>query len=135
MELARYPLLFAGLGFALYGLWEMLRAFRKWRSWQATEGEIVGYVEHPDGGLFAPRIKFTTVDGSTCTFVSETFGSQDFPIGQHLRICYSPSQPEQAEVARFSAWWLFPLIWLGFGIVFLLAGILTPRQENLSRDF
>src|SRR3954470_17919306 len=132
MEIARYPLLAAGVGFTLYGLWGLLRSLRPYR---VCDGIVIGYEQHEEYSMFAPRIEFTSPDGLVHTFLSQLYGSQEIPIGGRIRIRYSPAQPERAEVARFSALWLFPLVWLAFGIGFLLVSILTPRQTGLSRDF
>ncbi|NBU11698.1 MAG: DUF3592 domain-containing protein [Proteobacteria bacterium] len=132
MEIVRYPLLTAGVGFILYGLWGFIRSLRCYR---VCEGVIVGYEQHQEYSLFAPRIEFTGTDGIVHTFLSQLYGSQEIPIGGRVRIRYSPAQPDRAEVARFSALWLFPLVWLAFGIGFLLVSILTPRQDGLSGDF
>jgi hypothetical protein len=129
IELARYPLFFAGVSFVLYGLWASLWSVRRCSLWAKAEGNIIGYDEHPDRGLFAPKIQFTGLDGCTHVFVSEVFGSKDHPIGGRIFIRYSRENPEHAEVARYSNLWLFPLVWLGFGVGFLLASILTPQQK------
>ena len=132
MEIVRYPLLAAGVGFILYGLWGFIRSLGRYR---VCEGVIVGYEQHQEYSLFAPRIEFTGPDGIVHTFLSQLYGSEDIPVGGRIQIRYSPAQPERAEVARFSALWLFPLVWVAFGIGFLLVSILTPRQDGLSGDF
>jgi hypothetical protein len=134
MEIVRYPLFVAGVGFFIYGLYGLGRSLRLRLVYELSHGVVVSYVRHAEHLRFAPRVEFTGADGRQHTFLSEVYGSQDIPIGGRVHVRYLPADPKRAEIARFSTLWLFPLLWLGFGVAFLLASILTPKGTLLSGD-
>ena len=126
-EISRGLIFIVGVGFVLVGLREFVRSVRRYNGSIVAEGAIVGHEEHSDGDVFAARIQFTARNGVTHVFLSQHWDSK-LPIGESVRIRYLPAQPEQAEVAKFAAWWLIPLFCLGFGIMFLLISIFVSRE-------
>ena len=132
MEPKRYPLLVVSIGCIGGGAYGVIGSLRRCRDWLPAEGIVVGYDEHE--GLYAPKVQFTAFDGCSRVFVSRLYEDQNIPIGGNIRIRYSPERPEEAEVASFNAFWLFPLIWLLFGIVLLSMTILIPPQGHSGED-
>jgi hypothetical protein len=102
-----------------------IHSWRRRRSWVSGEGVIVGYREDSDAIASLPEVQFRLPNGKEYTFVSACSGSPEkSPAGSRVRVLYAPESPSNAEVWSFSNLWALPIALLGFGLVFILAGIL-----------
>ena len=92
-----------------------------------AQGEVVALEErtrikspHP---LIHPVVVFKTLSGQSVRFTSP---SGSFPpeaaVGDRVSVLYQAGQPEAARIRSFSSLWLFPLVFGGVGLAFLLLG-------------
>ena len=75
------------------------------------------------GYLFAPVVRFKTMQGNTVEFES-SFRSNPpaYRTGQAVSVLYDPDEPRSAAIRGFFSLWLMPII-LGFvGSIFLIVG-------------
>lgn len=101
------------------------------RTWLAhaveVEGRVIEMVRPRDsdntGYLFAPVVRFQTVEGATVEFESGLRTNPPaYKKGQTVTVLYDPDEPRYAKIRGFFPLWFMPLI-LGFiGSIFLLVG-------------
>ena len=92
-----------------------------------VKGSVIEMVRMRDsdntGYLFAPVVRFQTVEGNTVEF---EYGLRSNPpayrTGQTVSVLYDPGEPRSAAIHGFFSLWLMPII-LGFiGTIFLTVG-------------
>ena len=92
-----------------------------------VEGKVIEMVRERNsdntGYLFAPVVRFQTVEGNTVEFESGLRSNPPgYRTGQTVSVFYDPDEPRSAAIKGFFSLWLMPLI-LGFiGTVFLMVG-------------
>ena len=85
----------------------------------------MGYREDSDAIASLPEVQFRLPNGEEHTFVSACSGSpKSSPVGSRVRVLYASESPSHADIWLFSNLWALPISLLGFGLVFILAGIL-----------
>jgi hypothetical protein len=101
------------------------------RTWLAhaveVEGKVIEMVRTRDREnttyLFAPVVRFQTVEGATVEFESMVRSNPPgYRTGQTVTVFYDPDEPRSAAIKGFFSLWMMPMI-LGFiGSVFLVVG-------------
>ncbi|MDQ7797433.1 MAG: DUF3592 domain-containing protein [Candidatus Edwardsbacteria bacterium] len=127
--------LFGGLGLAslIAGLvWGAKRAalFRtgliaQGRVVAMQQGEVADDEESPRPSYY-PMVEFRTPDGRSFQFKGSTGSSSpEFAIGAEVDVRYNPQKPQQAQLAKFSHFWLGPLLLTVGGLLalFLASGV------------
>src|SRR5262245_25939653 len=113
----------------------LLAAYLAWmtlsfaRDGMRTTGEVVSYIETPEG-KFRPRIRFRTEAGSIVTTSTQlAASSKRFAIGAQVPVIYDPARPtEGARIALFVDNWLGACIAAVVGLVGLAGGFLVRRS-------
>ena len=70
-----------------------------------------------------PKIRFSSRDGKTHTFVSPLGRGKPYVNGTEVSVVYDPSRPEDAEIAGFARNWMIPLVLAAVGVFSLLMGL------------
>ena len=111
----------AGFGLIVGGAISFFRTWRfLWRS-VVTSGVVPNMIKSSKG-MLAPRVKFTTPEGETITFVHPVSSRPpSYRTGQTITVRYQPGRPHEARINTFFGVWLTPLILLFMGLVFTLA--------------
>lgn len=92
-----------------------------------AEGKVIELVRRRDsentGYLFAPVVRFQTMEGRTVEFESSLRSNPPaYRTGQTVSVFYDPDEPRSATIKGFFSLWLMPVI-LGFiATVFLIVG-------------
>lgn len=127
-----WALLGAGVATQVIALLLLRRPLRLLRSGGKTRGVVVANEEsmHASTGgrpslFFFPVVEFTTREGRSIRFTSDTGRRVAPPKGSSVRVLYDPNQPYDASLATFSALWMFPLVTSAFGMPFVVAGLVA----------
>ncbi|OGF05363.1 MAG: hypothetical protein A2273_04435 [Candidatus Edwardsbacteria bacterium RifOxyA12_full_54_48] len=89
------------------------------------QGEVVDDEESPRPSYY-PMVEFRTPDGRSFQFKGSTGSSSpEFTIGAEVEVRYNPQKPQQAQLAKFSHFWLGPLLLTIGGLLalFLASGV------------
>ncbi len=71
-----------------------------------------------------PVVEFTPADGRARRFRGSTGSSSpDYSVGQSVNVVYHREDPDQAQLADFSQFWLGPVAITLFGLVFSVFGV------------
>jgi hypothetical protein len=74
------------------------------------QGEVADEEESPRPAYY-PVVEFITSDGQAHRFRGSTGSSSpEFGIGSEVGVRYNPNEPEQAQLIKFSHFWLGPLL-------------------------
>jgi len=103
-----------------------------------TTGEVVSYIESPDGDTvrYRPRIRFRTATGDIVTTSGQlSAASKRFEIGTQVPVVYRTAKPTEARVALFVDNWLGACLATVIGLVGLVGGYLVRRsiRRELAR--
>jgi hypothetical protein len=95
------------------------------RSAASAPGKVVELKQQiGQGNTYAPRVRFTTVDGRQVEFVSSVYSSLPFfRVGEQVTVLYSPGRPESAEVQGFFWIWGGVIIAFSVSLGFAISGI------------
>src|ERR1700674_5578988 len=76
------------------------------------------------GVTWAPQVQFTDKAGRITRFVNHVSSKPPaYHAGESVRVVYSPSNSERAEIDSFFGRWGLVMIVGGIGAVFLLSGV------------
>jgi hypothetical protein len=123
-----WAFLAAGAATQLGALMLLRRPIRLLRAGGSANGVVVDSgesIETARGGssrFFFPVVEFTTRQGRSIRFTSDTGRRVARAKGSSVRVLYDPDQPDDAALATFATLWLFPLVTSAFGMPFLVAG-------------
>lgn len=101
------------------------------KAWLARAVEVQGSViemlrvrdSDNTGYLFAPVVRFKTVDGATVEFESSLRSNPPvYHTGQTVAVVYDPDEPRSASIRGFLTLWLMPMIMSFIGCIFLIVG-------------
>jgi hypothetical protein len=71
-----------------------------------------------------PLVEFTPADGRPRRFRGSTGSSSpDYAVGQSVDVLYHREDPDNAQLADFSQFWLGPVAIMVFGLFFLAGGV------------
>ncbi len=118
-------MLVMGLVFAFIGAAFLLDTIRAVSDGVETNGVVVALSPSSDGDTFAPVIEFAARDGEVYRFTSNIFRSPAPDVGGTIGVLYDPDDPTDATENSRGFLWIFPLVFLAVGLVFLAAGIWT----------
>jgi hypothetical protein len=138
LDLAARLLFALGVGCLLlagYLAWMTLSFAREATS---TTGEVVSYIESPDGDTvrYRPRIRFRTASGDIVTTSGQlSAANKRFEIGTQVPVVYRTEKPTEARVALFVDNWLGACLATVIGLVGLAGGYLVRRsiRRELAR--
>ena len=108
---------FANLFFAGFCLWGAYAGYTSWRleqSGETTTGTVIEMEESSsaEGGccVYSPVIEFSA-NGQAYTFESSNASyPPEYEVGEQVQVLYDPSDPETAQINKWSERWLFPII-------------------------
>lgn len=126
-RLGKFAFIPIGLMLVLGAAWTVWST----KTWVAHAIEVPGKViemvrvrDREDSGyMFAPVVRFQTIEGSTVEFESGFRSNPPaYHTGQTVSVLYDPDEPHSAAIRGFFSLWLMPII-LGFiGTIFLTVG-------------
>lgn len=107
----------ANLFFMAFCLWGVYAAYTSWQlqtNGETTTGVVVRLNEQDDadGGCctYVPVIEFEA-GGKTYSFDGDTASDPPaYEVNEKVSVLYDPSDPNTAQINRFSERWLMPLI-------------------------
>lgn len=126
-RLGKFAFIPLGLSLLLGAAW----AVSSTKTWLAhaieVEGKVIEMVRVRDsentGYLFAPVVRFQTVEGKTIEFESGLRSNPPaYRTGQTVTVFYDPDEPLSAAIKGFFSLWLMPLILSFIGAGFLVIG-------------
>ncbi|WP_080054827.1 DUF3592 domain-containing protein [Spirosoma aerolatum] len=146
MDLDKIKYVFLGL-FALLGTVFLIVAYMTWQSTQQivktgieTKGMVIGsHYNHDSQGRRtnsqAPVIQFTTQQGQSITYYSNTYTSPpSFTVGERVTLWYRPNNPQEDIVLEGVDGWILPAVFGLLGVVFSLIGypllIMSLRKDG-----
>ncbi len=129
-----YLFIAAGIASGVFGIFHEWRWRVRLDKWMRTKGVIVGEVEGPfDADVsYSPEIEFS-FQGQPKRFVSRYGGSVRVILGTEVNVLYEASTGDAEEVSGLNRW-LFTLVPLAFGILFLLLGSGMKVDEDCSEN-
>jgi len=109
--------IFANLFFMAFCLWGVYAAYISWQletNGETTTGIVVRLDEQSDaeGGCctYVPIIEFQA-DGTTYSFDGNTASDPpQYKVNEEVPVLYDPSDPNTAQINKFSDRWLMPII-------------------------
>ena len=126
-RLGKFAFIPIGLMLVLGATWTVWST----KTWVAHAIEVPGKViemvsvrDREDSGyMFAPVVRFQTIEGSTVEFESGFRSNPPaYRTGQAVSVLYDPDEPHSAAIHGFLSLWLMSII-LGFiGTIFLTVG-------------
>ena len=111
-------ILFANLFFAGFCLWGVYAGYVSWQldqNGQTTTGIVVRLEESDssEGGccVYSPVIEFVANNDQTYSFEGDTASDPPaYEVGEEIPVLYDPTDPDTAQINKWSERWLFPLI-------------------------
>jgi len=108
---------FVNLFFMAFCLWGVYAAYVSWQletNGERTSGTVVRLDEQDDadGGCctYVPIVEFE-VDGKTYSFEGDTASDPpQYDVNENVPVLYDPSDPNTAQINKFSERWLMPII-------------------------
>ena len=109
--------IFANLFFAGFCLWGVYAGYISWKldnEGETTTGRVVRLEESnsSEGGccVYSPVVEFD-VNGQTYSFESDNASDPPaYDVGEAVNVIYHPSDPNTAQINKWSERWLFPII-------------------------
>lgn len=103
-----------------------------------TEGKIVDAVsewDFDDGKyLYAPVVEFTTPDGEAHRFTSTMYTPKELVMGDPLPVLYHAASSGEAVVDNTFDLYIFPAIFMAFGVFFLGIFTLAPFIKSFRKQ-
>jgi hypothetical protein len=107
----------ANLFFMAFCLWGVYAAYVSWQletSGETTTGVVVRLTEQSDanGGCcaYVPVVEFEA-GGTTYSFDGDTASDPpEYEINEKVSVLYDPSDPNTAQINKFSERWIMPII-------------------------
>lgn len=116
--------LVAAIAFTAVGLGAFIHLFLMVNGWPRASGQVVGNEaqlrssEGADDYAFFPRVAFMAADGKSYEFRGDIGLSEEWPIGQAVRLSYCASDPGKATILKDWQRLLFAGIFMGFAAAF-----------------
>jgi len=109
--------IFANLFFAAFCLWGVYAGYISWtlqNEGTTTTGTVVRLEESnsSEGGccVYSPVVEFDA-NGQTHSFESDNASDPPaYEVGEVVNVIYDPSDPNTAQINKWSERWLFPII-------------------------
>jgi hypothetical protein len=122
-------LLFIAIGLVpgSFGVYSFVRNWRFLRTAIRASGTVTEMRERPgsEGGTtYTPIVTFTAQSGEAIHFTSRVSSNQPrFHVGQEVPVVYDPHHPQHASMPSFIVFWFAALLFGGFGLLFIMAGL------------
>jgi Protein of unknown function (DUF3592) len=139
-RLGKFAFIPIGLMLVLGAAWTVWST----KTWVAHAIEVPGKViemvrvrDREDGGyMFAPVVRFQTIEGSTVEFESGLRTNPPaYRTGQAVSVLYDPDEPHSAAIRGFFSLWFVSII-LGFiGTIFLMVGTAMVAMSAWAAKF
>ncbi len=104
-----------------------------------TSSKPAGDRIRPKTRTYAPVVRFTTQNGQTIEFLSDSGSSSPaYSKGETLEVLYLPSSPGKARINDFSSLWLWPFIIGGIGLIFFALGggiIMVSKIKGRKNEY
>lgn len=116
-----------------------------------AKGTVVGFYEKTSyytlsgskasrkSSSYAPIVRFTTKKGETISFISEASSALSiYSKGEHVKVLYDPSNPDNAEINDFFSLYLGQVIVGGIGLFIVLLGLgiaVIPKLKGRKNKF
>ena len=140
-RLGKFAFMPIGLLLVLAAVW----AGWSTKAWVARSVEVQGLViemvrvrDREDSGyLFAPVVRFKTVNGSTIEFESGLRTNPPaYHTGQIVSVLYDPDEPRSAAIHGMLSLWMMPIILSFIGTIFLIVGTaMVVMSGRVARIF
>jgi hypothetical protein len=86
-------------------------------------------------GRVRPTVEFTTPGGATVQFTSWVSSSPPIaPVGGHVRVRYTPDNPQDAEIDAFWQIWFLPMLAALLGTPFVFLGFAFGLVASFQRS-
>jgi hypothetical protein len=110
----------------------VLRSWRRMCDWQPVRGKVVGLENYgavdstkSDRYYYAAIVEYTDEFGRRKRLIDQQSASPPlYQVGTEVRALCNPAQPATGVVCSFKSLWMAPCFLLGFGVLFLLAGLI-----------
>lgn len=91
-----------------------------------ADGRVIAIEESRDSDgdyTYYPRVRFHAGTGQQIEFTGDVGSNPSgFAVGEAVRVCYDPSNPDDARIDTFMQLWFMPLLLGGIGTLFSLMG-------------
>jgi hypothetical protein len=123
----------AGLPFIILGLFEVGKTASMLSRFSRAEGVVVENVwqSFAEGAAYSPRVEFQAADGLSTRF-TDGVGTipADYAVGEKVVVLYDPQGVEAPRIQSWMRIWLAPLMFIGAGMVPVVAGIIGYSVIN-----
>jgi hypothetical protein len=122
-------LLFFAIGIVIFigGISSLLTRKKQNAAALSTTGVVIGFAREMgrSGYLYYPQVEFRLASGQPIRFQSAVGSSRaEFGVGQQVKLLYSASNPQEAEIDGFTSMWLLPGCMIGMGLIFTIIGFI-----------
>jgi hypothetical protein len=110
-------IIFGNLFLGAFCLWGVYAGYTSWKlqtEGTTTTGTVVRLEESDsaEGGccVYSPVVEFST-DGQTYSFEGDNASDPPaYEVGEVVNVIYDPSDPDTAQINKWTERWLFPII-------------------------
>jgi hypothetical protein len=117
----------AGLPFIILGLFEVGKTASMLSRFSRVEGVVLENVwqSFAEGAAYAPHVEYQSADGQSRRF-TDGVGTipADYTVGEKVVVLYDPQGVEAPRIHSWMRIWLAPLMFIGVGLVPVVAGII-----------
>jgi hypothetical protein len=122
-------LLFFAIGIVIFisGIASLLKRKKQNAAALSTTGVVIGFAREMgrSGYLYYPQVEFRLASGQPVRFQSAVGSSRaGFSVGQQVKVLYSASNPQEAEIDGLPSMWLLPGCMIGMGLIFTIIGFI-----------
>lgn len=123
------PLIFVAFGAAF-----LFFSISRVTNQSTATGIVIDVAQSTDGDgdtTYRPVIEFLAENGQSYIFTGRTGSSSRPQVGSSIDVLYDPADPQGATEKTFTNLWLFPIVFGGFGLVFLI--FMAIGRNRVSR--
>ena len=127
-----------GLIILIIGLMVLNNVFSFIRKSETVKGKVIENVlttDSDEDNYYYPKVTFNTKTGEEITFTGDIDSyPPDYTVGRTVEVLYNKEDQYDAKIKSFISLWLLPLVLIGFGGIFVLAGFgaKSARKETNS---
>ena len=102
-----------------------------------AQAEVVTMIAVTNGDgqtLYRPELAYMTASGESVRAVTGAASRPPaYTVGQRVEVRYDPARPSEPVIDSFGERWFMPLMFGGFGMLFLLIGMVPPAARVWRR--